>query len=217
MQQAKLASLGKLTANIAHEIRNPLAAISHAAELLAENEQLASTDQRLCQIIRQHSSRINDIIEDIMQISRGRVASKDRIELAQWIERFIDNYCLGGAAKRECFELKIEQQDLRIQFDSGHLTRILTNLCNNAKTHGNPDLPVTLKVYHNEFRAVCIEVADQGSGISQQELDKIFEPFYTTSHQGSGLGLYIVNQLCDLNDAKMTVTANEFGGASFIL
>ena len=217
MQQAKLASLGKLTANIAHEIRNPLAAISHAAELLAENEQLAGTDQRLCQIIQQHSSRINDIIEDIMQISRGRVASKDNIELKPWIDRFIDSFCLSGAASRECFELQIEQDDMRIQFDSGHLTRILTNLCNNAKTHGNPDLPVTLKIYHNESQAVCIEVADQGSGVSQQELDKIFEPFYTTSHKGSGLGLYIVNQLCDLNDASITVKANDAGGASFIL
>ncbi len=217
MQQAKLASLGKLTANIAHEIRNPLAAISHAAELLAENDQLASTDQRLCEIIRQHSQRINDIIEDIMQISRGRVASKDRIDLTGWMQRFIDSYCLGGTASRDCFELEIAENDLILQFDSGHLTRILTNLCNNAKMHGNADLPVTIKIYRNEANAICIEVADQGSGVSQQELDKIFEPFYTTSHQGSGLGLYIVSQLCDLNDANISVRANDAGGASFIL
>ncbi len=217
MQQSKLASLGKLTANIAHEIRNPLSAISHAAELLAENRQLDESDQRLCQIINQHSQRINDIIEDILQISRGRMASREQIDLTEWMPRFIDTYCLSGEARKDCFTLEMEEENLVIEFDSSHLTRILTNLCDNAKTHGSADLPVTLKIYHNDLQAICLEVADQGSGISQQELDKIFEPFYTTSHQGSGLGLYIVNQLCDLNAATLSVVANQNGGASFIL
>lgn len=217
MQQAKLASLGKLTANIAHEIRNPLAAISHASELLDENRQLDPADQRLCEIINQHSKRINNIIEDIMSISRGHVAAQESIDLVAWIRQFIDNYCLGGTASADSFELQIEQRSLSLRFDKGHLTRILTNLCNNAKTHGNEDLPITLRLLRNDTGSVCIEVADQGSGIAQQELDKIFEPFYTTSHKGSGLGLYIVSQLCELNDATITVTANERGGASFTL
>ncbi|MBT3722543.1 MAG: hypothetical protein HOG41_04080 [Gammaproteobacteria bacterium] len=217
MQQSKLASLGKLTANIAHEIRNPLGAISHAAQLLAENTELPSTDKRLTEIIKQHSNRINEIIEDILQMSRGRVASKDNIEINHWMNNFIDSFCLSGEASRDCFDLEMQDNNLQIEFDSSHLNRILTNLCSNAKIHGNADLPITLKVYNNETGSVCIEVADQGSGIKGDELDKIFEPFYTTSHKGSGLGLYIVSQLCDLNDSKISVDTNEHGGTSFIV
>lgn len=217
MQQAKLASLGKLTANIAHEIRNPLGAISHAAQLLGENHDLSTTDLRLSEIIQQHSSRINAIIEDIMQISRGRNASKDNIELQPWINNFAESFCLSGEACRNLIEIQISEPDLHIEFDSGQLSRILTNLCSNARTHGDPALAVTIKAYTNEKQLTCIEVADQGPGIKGKELDKIFEPFYTTGHKGSGLGLYIVSQLCELNNSKIRVEGNEYGGSSFIL
>ncbi len=219
MQQAKLASLGKLTANIAHEIRNPLGAISHAAQLLAENTDLPATDQRLTEIIKQHSNRINEIIEDIMQISRGRVANHENINLTHWINNFIESFCLSGDTSKDCLLLEIEddEKEFNIEFDSGHLNRILTNLCSNAKIHGKSDKPVTIKIYSGEDQTINIEIADQGTGIESNELDKIFEPFYTTSHKGSGLGLYIVSQLCELNDCKIMVTGNENGGASFII
>lgn len=217
MQQSKLASLGHLTANIAHEIRNPLGAISHAAQLLAENKELPATESRLTEIIKQHSQRINDIIEDIMQISRGRVASEDTIKLQDWMNHFIESFCLGSEVSKDCLNLQISCQQPSIIFDAGHLNRILINLCNNAKTHGNSDLPVYIKVYEDEKKTLSIEVADQGKGIDKKDLDNIFEPFYTTSHKGSGLGLYIVSQLCELNDATISVSVNEYGGTSFTI
>ncbi len=217
MQQSKLASLGQLTANIAHEIRNPLGAISHAAQLLAENEELPDMEKRLTQIVTQHSERINAIIEDIMQISRGRVASQDKIIINDWIKHFIEAFCLGEEASKECFDLQLEDERLEVVFDSGHLNRILTNLCSNAKTHSKTDEPVIIKFSQDEQQVTTIEVADKGEGISNEQMDKIFEPFYTTSHKGSGLGLYIVSQLCELNDAQIKVCRNEFGGTSFII
>jgi two-component system, NtrC family, sensor histidine kinase PilS len=217
MQQLKLASLGQLTANIAHEIRNPLGAISHAAQLLAENEELPATEKRLTQIVTQHSTRINDIIEDIMQLSRGRVASQDNVQLNEWIQHFIEAFCLSSEALQDCFELQITSEPVGMIFDSGHLNRILTNLCNNARTHGNSDAPITLKIYKDDSQIAYIEVADRGKGIPPEQIDKIFEPFYTTSHKGSGLGLYIVSQLCELNESRIEVKANEYGGTSFII
>ena len=217
MQQSKLASLGHLTANIAHEIRNPLGAISHAAQLLAENKDLPSTENRLTEIIFQHSSRINEIIDDIMQLSRGRVASQDKIELQSWLENFIETYCLGNNSSADCFQLEVPEETLSIIFDTGHLERILTNLCNNAKIHGNAELPIYIKINIDDNKMISIEVADQGKGLKNEELDQIFEPFYTTSHKGSGLGLYIVSQLCELNDASIDVLNNEFNGTSFII
>lgn len=217
MQQSKLASLGQLTANIAHEIRNPLSAITHAAQLLAENPDLPDTEKRLTQIVTQHSSRINDIIEDIMQISRGRVANQDSIVINDWIIHFVDAFCLSGEAQQDCFDLLIKAPDIHLIFDSGHLNRILTNLCSNAKTHGSADFPITIKISQDEHQTTYIEVADRGKGISDEQMDKIFEPFYTTGHKGSGLGLYIVSQLCELNGAQVKVSRNEFGGTSFII
>ena len=220
MQQAKLASLGHLTASIAHEIRNPLGAISYAAQLLSENSELGKADHRLTEIIHQHSDRINHIIEDILQISRGELSDIEEIDLNQWLPRFVDDYCLSEHATPDRFELdlsRMDRQNTGIRFDSGHLRQILTNLCNNAQVHGDKNKPIHIKIYAHPDHGLTIEVADEGPGIDPKNLDKIFEPFYTTNHKGSGLGLYIVNQLCELNDASVSVKLNSYNGTSFTI
>ena len=217
MQQAKLASLGHLTASIAHEIRNPLGAISHAAQLLSENSSLAETEHRMTEIIHQHSDRINHIIEDILEISRGTPAAAEKINLGEWLDKFIEGFCQSNQATPDCFDLDLATESPSILFDSGHLTQIMTNLCSNARTHGNSDKPLHIKVYTDYKYPTNIEIADEGPGIDHQTLDKVFEPFFTTSHQGSGLGLYIVDQLCELNDATISARQNAYHGTSFII
>ena len=217
MQQAKLASLGHLTASIAHEIRNPLGAISYAAELLNENDEIAIDDRRMLEIINQHTLRINNIIEDILKISRGSHTFREEIDLHKWLPGFIDSFCQTGRAVREDFEVEIELERAELRFDSGHLEQVLANLCLNACIHGNGARPIEIRVFEDQYHPLCIEVADRGPGIDPQILDKIFEPFYTTSHEGSGLGLYIVNQLCELNNATIIVGRNRYNGTSFVL
>jgi len=217
MQHAKLASLGHLTASIAHEIRNPLGAISYAAQLLSENSDLEDTEYRMTEIIHQHSNRINHIIEDILEISRGSPAVMGQIDLHEWLDNFIADFCLSNQASVDSFELDLDQENYSILFDSGHLTQIMTNLCTNAQTHGDTDRPLHIKVYSDHKHALNIEIADEGPGIEQKTLDKVFEPFFTTSHQGSGLGLYIVSQLCELNDATISARQNVYKGSSFIV
>ncbi len=218
MQQAKLISLGQLTANIAHEIRNPLGAISHAAELLAENRELPQTELRLSEIIHQHTRRINGIIEDIMQISRGQMASEEYLELRDWLPLFLESHCLGDQDCRQRFRIEWDTAQTGLHFDRSHLERILTNLCQNALSHGGDSgRPVRLRVRRNDEGELCLDVIDRGKGIAEDQLDKIFEPFYTTSHQGSGLGLYIVAQLAELNNARVTAANHPDGGARFTL
>lgn len=214
MQQSKLAALGKLTANIAHEIRNPLSAISHASQLLAENTSLPATETRLCEIIGQHTERINGIIEDIMQISRGQDAIREQIHVSTWLNTFINSFCQSGLQPERCFELEITDPACNISCDSRHLNRIMTNLCDNAKTHAGLEKPAKISVETDDEHC-RIQISDQGPGIDPKELDKIFEPFYTTSHKGSGLGLYIVSQLCELNNATINAENKEKGGAIF--
>jgi two-component system sensor histidine kinase PilS (NtrC family) len=215
MQQAKLASLGHLTASIAHEIRNPLSAISHAAELLSENEELPKAEKRMTEIIHQHTDRINHIIEDIMKISRGTPTIMGAINLKQWMPEFLEAFCLNGESNLNCFNLEIFISDSIISFDTGHLNQVMTNLCNNARTHGNTDKPTHIKIYQDQSQALNIEIADEGPGMDPSRLDRIFEPFYTTSHEGSGLGLCIVDQLCALNNAIIIARQNSYGGTSF--
>ena len=217
MQQAKLASLGHLTASIAHEIRNPLGAISYAAQLLSENEELAETDHRMTEIIHQHTQRINHIIEDILQISRGSPTAMEPLDLHLWLGKFVAEFCLSNQARNDCFELEAESDQVFILFDPNHLNRVMTNLCANAIDHGISDKPVHIKVYFDHNVKLNIEIADEGPGIDQENRDKIFEPFFTTSHKGSGLGLYIVSQLCELNNTAISVHRNLYNGTSFIL
>jgi two-component system sensor histidine kinase PilS (NtrC family) len=217
MQQAKLASLGHLTASIAHEIRNPLGAISHAAQLLSENKDLAETEHRMTAIIHQHSDRINHIIEDILKISRGTPATIEKINIREWLVKFVENFCLTNQAAADDFDLQLNPEISTVQFDSGHLTQIMTNLCVNARTHGDANKPLHILVYTDHIHPMNIEIADEGPGINQQTLDQIFEPFFTTSHKGSGLGLYIVDQLCELNDATIKAQQNAYDGTSFII
>ena len=217
MQQAKLASLGHLTANIAHEIRNPLGAISYAAQLLSENPDLAETEKRMTEIIHQHSQRINHIIEDILKISRGSSTTMKTIDLRSWLESFVAEFCISDQVDVDCFEIEIYTKQTSVLFDPVHLNQIMTNLCANARNHGDTTKPVHIKIDNDPSSHLCIEVADQGPGIDEENLDKIFEPFFTTSHQGSGLGLYIVNQLCELNNATISVRKNLYNGTSFII
>lgn len=215
MQQAKLASLGHLTANIAHEIRNPLGAISYAAQLLEENEEVTDTDRRMIEIINQHTGRINHIIEDILNLSRDKATLPEQIDLRQWVPGFIQKFCQAGETDESCFDLQITADNPVILFDEGHLDRILTNLCHNARTYGDTDNTLIVKVFDSGNSNTCIEVADQGPGINPENMDKIFEPFFTTGSQGSGLGLYIVSQLCELNNAGISVHNNQYNGTSF--
>lgn len=217
MQQAKLASLGHLTASIAHEIRNPLGAISYAVQLLSENTELAEADHRMTEIIHQHTQRINHIIEDILQISRGSPTAMEPLDLQLWLEKFVAEFCLSNQASSDCFEFETETDQVFILFDPNHLNRVMTNLCANARDHGISDKPVHIKVYFDHNLKLNIEIADEGPGIEQENRDKIFEPFFTTSHKGSGLGLYIVNQLCELNNAPISVHRNLYNGTSFII
>jgi two-component system sensor histidine kinase PilS (NtrC family) len=203
VQQSKLASLGQLTASIAHEIRNPLGAISHAGQLLAENPQLSKPDRRLLEIIQTHSGRVNCIIEDILQLSRRGPTRRDAIHLQSWLKEYLDQFVVEHGAALESFKLVLAKEPLTVYMDPGHLKQIMDNLCRNALKYGTPENGiVTLRVYIYQ-QAPCLEVLDQGPGVSPNHIPRLFEPFFTTSSSGTGLGLYISKELAELNKATL--------------
>lgn len=131
LQQLKLAALGRLTANIAHEIRNPLSAINHATELLQENNNVSSSDTRLMHIISDNTRRLNKIVQDILQLNRKPISNPIVINGYLFIENFLDEFCLGNRINRNIFSLN-GIKNHKITFDSDHLNQILWNLCSNA-------------------------------------------------------------------------------------
>jgi two-component system sensor histidine kinase PilS (NtrC family) len=134
-QQAKLAALGRLTANIAHEIRNPLNAISHASQLLQEEQQLIKGNERILQIIADNTQRINQIIKDVLELNRRDRTQQDKIQLQSFIEDFYYQFCTIEKIPEAHFTLNLENCDANIMFDSHHLTQIFWNLCKNGWEH----------------------------------------------------------------------------------
>ncbi len=214
-QQLKLASLGRLTASIAHEIRNPLGAISHAAQLLQESEPLNDADRRLSEIICNHTRRVNEIIENVLQLSRRSNSQPQKVPMRQWMHAFREDFALSEKIQAEQLLLDIDPENLEVHVDPGHLHQVLTNLCENAFRHGRgAECQVRLRVRHNANGA-CLEISDNGPGIDPETAEQMFEPFYTTAASGTGLGLYIARELCEINQARLSYQAGDDGRACF--
>jgi len=218
-QQMKLASLGRLTASIAHEIRNPLAAISHAGQLLEESPRLESGDLRLAAIIRKHTRRMNDIVENILQLSRRDRANPEVFKLAPWLEEFIDEFVRSYNISAEQISLHIDPEDTEIRIDPNHLHQVVWNLCQNGLRHSS-DFPDNPKVELRGGRRPNIstpflDMIDHGPGIEPEIVNEIFDPFFTTTREGTGLGLYIARELCESNQARLDHVPMPTGGTCF--
>jgi two-component system sensor histidine kinase PilS (NtrC family) len=203
LQQSKLASLGRLTASIAHEIRNPLSAINHAGQLLSENPDLPVQDKRLTHIIQSNAARVNHIIEDILQLSRRKDSRREKIELNAWLNHYLENFILEHGIHANTFTLALTTEPQFVFIDPNHLKQIMDNLCQNALNYGQPEAGAIVLQILMLTQASCIDVIDNGPGVSHENLRHLFEPFFTTSAGGTGLGLYISRELAELNQAKL--------------
>jgi len=217
-QQLKLASLGRLTASIAHEIRNPLGALSHANQLLQESPHIHPDDSRLVEIIDTHCLRVNGIIENVMQLSRRQAPDLQPTDLKRWLKSFVEHFHTNENAK---VLIQLSERPLEANIDSHQLGRIVSNLVGNGLRHSldySGSEEVTVSLEWDEMRQQAhIDIIDKGPGIKAGEHNKIFEPFYTTHSEGSGLGLYIVKELCEANQISITIQESEPGLSCFRL
>ena len=218
-QQMKLASLGRLSASVAHEIRNPLSAISHASQLLGEFIGIKPEDQKLLDIINRHSRRINSIIEDMLSLSRRSDTHAEEVALREWTDHFLVEMREQEPQLAISLDWTAREQDLTLRVDTGHLHQVLRNLIDNAKMHAQPEddqvrISIKVGVWPNS-RRIYVDVQDNGRGIPEGEWQNIFDPFYTTSTKGTGLGLYIVRELCECNLAQLTYVPTGGIGTCF--
>jgi two-component system sensor histidine kinase PilS (NtrC family) len=205
-QHLKLASLGRLTASIAHEIRNPLGAISHAGQLLAESPTINEADKRLTQIVATHSKRINQIIENVLQLSRRQAPQPELLDINIWLQQFADDYSNNSSDTMD-IELHFHKDVLKSHVDTSQIRQVLTNLIDNGLRYGHKLTEINHITIATNINPITdlpfIDIIDDGDGISDDNISHIFEPFYTTEAAGSGLGLYLSKELCEANHAKL--------------
>lgn len=214
-QNMKLAALGRLTANLAHEIRNPLSAIHQAASLLHEETQANPLVQRLTAIIDGNSLRLNTLVEDVLALSRRDRLDTEAIAVDEFLRAFVIEFQQSEEIPAGMMVVQAPET-LRICFDRLHLNQILWNLCRNAWRYcTRTPRSVQVRALAGESTAV-VEVYNDGEPISAEMQARLFEPFYTTDRRGTGLGLHIARELAEANGSKLSY-ADQADGALFRL
>lgn len=214
-QKVKLVALGRLTANIAHEIRNPLSAITHAADLIAEENRAEARD-RLVRILRDNAQRLDRMVRDVLELTRRDRAQVERFALAAFVTTFIDEFAQYEKVPRAAFAVSVGDE-LQVLFDRVHLNQVLWNLVRNAWRHSKQgESSVTIRA-ERVGGQIELHVIDDGPGVPEALRGQLFEPFFTTLSRGTGLGLYIARELCAASDATLTFGSPASGGADFVI
>lgn len=213
-QQMKLNSLGRMSATIAHEIRNPLSAINHAAGLLSDNDD--PSNRRLIEIIMSHVTRVNNIIDDVLNLSRRPANAAHRLRLDDAITRLQADLAAAGESTGNIV-VQPPDRPVEVRFDPDQLNQVLINLVSNAFRHGGSGVTVTIS-YGIDQRTELpwMLISDNGGGIDEEAEQHLFEPFHTTSRQGTGLGLFVCRELCEGNQARLDYEARD-EGAHFVI
>jgi two-component system, NtrC family, sensor histidine kinase PilS len=220
VQQSKLAALGRLSASIAHEIRNPVGAMSHAGQLLAESPHLRAEDQRLTQIIRSNAERVSGIIDNVQRLARRQEAHLERLPLGAWIDEFRQEFCQTMQWPPARLKVSSASPALEVRVDPDQLRQILWNLCENALKHAiGESVEQSVEILYGRMTGSerpFLEVADRGAGVASEHADRMFEPFYSGGG-GTGLGLFLARELAQANGAALLYEPRPGGGSIFRL
>ena len=224
VQQTKLAALGRLSASIAHEIRNPVGAMSHAGQLLAESPHLEPQERRLTEIIRSNAERVSGIIDSVLRLSRREEAHVEHLPLQAWSEEFYEQFCETMQWPRERLKVSGPGAEIEVRFDPSQLRQIVWNLCENAMRHAfgerqgdNRDGAIEMRCGRLSANGrPFLEVADRGPGVAPEHIERIFEPFFSAG-RGTGLGLYLARELAQSNGATLLYEPRHGGGSVFRL
>lgn len=211
-QQLKLASLGRLTASIAHEVRNPLGAISHATQLLAESESIDGPDQRLLEIIQQHCKRMNSVVENVLNVSRRQPSTPQFFSLAEWLQEFRQEY-IGPGENDADIQIRLSDKTLGIRFDPQQLYQVVSNLVMNGLRYSRKHTGksrLLLEGGRLELNGQpYLDIIDFGPGVPAPQRGHLFEPFFTTESTGTGLGLYLSREICEANQARLDYISRD--------
>lgn len=211
-QQLKLAAMGRLTASIAHEIRNPLAAISQAGQMLGEDS-ADPVQRRLAQIVRENTLRLNTLVEDVLRVARREPPAADEFDLRAFVADWLDGFLAGNAAAAGRVVL-LAGAGLTVRFEPSHLRQVLYNLIDNALRYASAAPgAVQVRIERDAAGVVELWVCDDGPGLGAEVRAALFEPFYTTRAEGTGLGLFLAREFCETNGARLSYSTRAAAAA----
>lgn len=218
LQEMKLAALGRLTASIAHEIRNPLGAIAHASQLLQESKSLPTADHRLAQIVEKNTRRMNTLIENVLNLSRRKDPETRLFQLYPWLETVLEEYRQQYKLDDAQLALTMPVSRQKVNADPSHLHQVLWNLLQNAQIHAQPENELIIEVnggFSIKGKYAWIDITDNGKSITTDIADQLFEPFFTTGPSGTGLGLFLAKELCESIGGSLEYLYSVKKGSSF--
>jgi len=208
--QMKLVALGRLTASIAHEIRNPLSSIGHAADLLKEDPGQNEDSRRLLEIVQNNVVRLDRIVQEVLLLNRRDRAQPEAIDAVPYLSNFAHEFCATEKVPDGGLDVQVRTTQ-RLWFDRQHLDQMLWNIARNAWRHGRKGTGSTRILVSPSAvpGRLALDVIDDGPGVAKEALAHLFEPFFTTEAQGTGLGLYIARELCEANSARIECIEGE--------
>lgn len=217
-QQLKLVSLARLSGSIAHEIRNPLSAVDHAAQLLSESTNLDKGDRRLTEIIHDHAQRMNGVVHNVLEMSRRKPPLPERVKLNALLEKFVTTFKESGHPDA-IIEVDVSPPDSEVRVDESQLQQVLTNLVGNGIRYSEQEsgrqFIALIGGMDERTERPYLNIVDEGPGVKAEQVENLFEPFFTTENKGTGLGLYISRELCEANQARLTYERDAAGGSCF--
>lgn len=221
-EELTLDTLGRLSASIAHELRNPLAAIQQSGQLLAESSDLPARDKRLVEIIGRHSQRLERIVRGVLDLAKRERAKPETIELETWLTSYLDEFRMTRLPQGDELVFNSPNKECEVVFDMVHLEQVVSNLLGNAMNYGRCEdrhLVITVTLVASDGNTpIELHFADNGRGIPDDRVDQAFKPFYTTGAHGTGLGLYLCRQLCEGNGADLDYEpVEDEPGACFVM
>lgn len=218
----RLAALGEISARMAHEIRNPLAAMSGSVQLLAEHGSTSENDQRLLRIVLREAGRLNGLITDFLAYARPSAPCRERFELRPLVEDMIMFLSSDGHYSKVSFH-NLAEAHLQVLADVNQLRQVLLNLFRNAADAmpEGGEVKIESRIQFGDFDdfpgkpATVIMVTDTGCGIDNATAAHLFEPFWTTKTDGSGLGLAVTYRIIEAHGGTITVESPSGGGCRF--
>jgi signal transduction histidine kinase len=214
-QAERMAGLGRLAAGLAHEIRNPLGAIAGSIQLLRTVSSLSDEDRRLCDIIQREAARLNDLVTDMVDLSRARKPLLAAVDAAAVAREVVE---LSAASGRGVSDVQIRYEGLdvaSVQADGGQLRQLIWNLVRNAVQASRPGEAVLVRVAPNEQGLLELSVKDGGVGIDENAKERLFDAFFSTRSQGTGVGLAVVKRIADEHHFAIRVESEAGLGATF--